>query len=114
MISRNFTYGNLKKRCPGCGCELLMAGGYLFCEREHGRGWPDEVAAFPVATRTAKAGRLTIDGLDGFWRVASHKDCELQHDGPPEGSVVAAIKRYGADIPTAVVFVRKGVPRKTF
>ena len=107
--AKNFTYAGLKNKCPSCGDQLLMGEGISFCEREHGSGsseWYREPTAFPVATRTARAGRFTIEGEEGFWRIPSHMHKELPHDDPGEGAVVAAIKRYGSAIPTAVIFVR--------
>lgn len=110
MKSTGFTYRALEKKCPSCGDPLLRTGEYLFCEREHGSGVPEwcwDTTALPVATRTAKANRFTIAGETGFWRIPSHADKELSHDGPEGGSVVASIHRYNSKIPTAVTFVRR-------
>lgn len=71
------------------------------------RTWND--GPLPVATRTAWAGRFTIEGETGFWRMPSHMNKELLHDGPERGSVVARLCRYHSKIPTAVAFVRKRV-----
>jgi hypothetical protein len=108
-----FSHAAAEKKCPSCGETLLSAGGYLFCEREHGTRKPKwRTFGTPVATRTAKAGRFTIEGELGFWRLAPHRDKELTHEGPEEGSVVASILRYKSPVATAVVFVRGRKPRQ--
>jgi len=115
MKSTQFTHKAAEKKCPSCGEQLLHAGGYLFCEREHGTRTPEwRTFGMPEATRTARAGRFQIAGEEGFWKVSPHMDSELQHDGLPPGSVVASIVRYYSKIPTAVVFVcGKKPPRAT-
>jgi hypothetical protein len=122
MKSDNFTYKKAEKKCPSCGELMLSAigtvSGYLFCEREHGTRSPKwhtcDLIILPMATRTARAGRFTIEGEEGFWKIPSHIDMELTHDGPEEGAVIAAIWRYRSKIPTAVVFVRGKSPTKLY
>lgn len=113
MKSTGFTYRALEKKCPSCGELLLSDAGYLFCEREFGTRKPLlERLGLPVATRTARSNRFTIAGEDDFWRVPSHTDKELSHDGPEGGSVVASIVRYNSLIPTAVAFMRRKIRAK--
>ena len=113
MNSIEFTHEAAEKRCPSCWEPYLLAGGYFFCEREHGTRKPMlERSKLPVATRTAMAGRFTIAGKEGFWKMPSHMHKEFLHYGPPEGSVVASIVRFGAFTPVAVVFVRGKSPER--
>lgn len=105
-----FTYKAAQKKCPSCGDLLWQVDGYLFCEREHGIFRPKWLGTvLPVATRTTRAGRFTIAGKTGFWKIPSHMYEELIHDGPEEGAVVASIVRYHSKIPTAVAFLRKKI-----
>ena len=113
MNSVGFTHHAAEKKCPSCGEPVNRFGNYLFCEREHGTQTPKfHTFDLPAATRTARVGRFTIAGEEGFWMIPSHMDNELQHAGPPEGAIVASITRYHSKIPTAVVFVRGKKPRK--
>lgn len=120
MKSTHFTYDAAEKKCPGCGERLRLSMGYLFCRREHGTFFPfpsrltlrltlnRRTRELPVATRTAKTGRFTIAGEEGYWRIPSHAHKQLLHDGPEKGSVIALLLRYHSKIPTVVTFM----PRK--
>lgn len=111
MNSTQFTHKAAEKKCPSCGEPYRLAGGYLFCEREHGTRllvWVQ--GTLPVAARTAYPGRFAVAGMDGAWRLAAHRGKELDHAGPPSGGVIASIKRYGCTTPTAVVLVRGKSP----
>ena len=113
--STTFTYEAAEKKCPSCGEALLplyrRGTDSTFCVREHGTTippWTWGAHELPVATKTAKTGRFTIEGETGFWRIPTHAHKELLHDGPEEGSVVALLCRYHSKVPTVVAFM----PRK--
>ncbi len=112
MDTTQFTYKAAEKKCPSCDEPVISVGGYFFCEREQGTRTPSWAnTVLPVATKTARTGRFFIAGKSGFWKIPSHADNDLQHDGPGEGTIIASLLRYHAKTPTAVVFVQHAGPR---